>query len=217
LTVLPACRRVLIFTAVLLLARTSDARADFLITPFVGSTFGGSTTVLDLDFGAVSSKHWMFGASAAWLSDQVLGVEGEFATVPGFFQNSSGTDLVTSSRVTTLTGSVILALPISVTRESLRPYVTGGLGLMHASAEDLINFIESECASGRSGASSVTCPGDWLGLQLGAGAIGLISQRAGVRFDLRHFRALSRDVTLRGERTSKLSFWRATVGVTLRY
>jgi hypothetical protein len=203
LTVLPAYRRVLIFTAVLLFAPSTDARADFLITPFVGSAFGGSTTVLDFEFGA-STKHWTFGANAAWLSDHVLGVEGDFATVPGFFQNSSGTGLVIGSRVTTLTGSVIAALPLSVTRESLRPYLTGGLGLIHASGEDLIKLNES-------------LPGNWLGLQLGAGAIGLISQRAGVRFDLRHSRALSRDLTLRGERTSKLSFWRATVGVTLRY
>jgi opacity protein-like surface antigen len=201
LSVVPAYRRVLIFTAVLLFARSTDARADFLITPFVGSVFGGSTTLLDLDVGAVSSKHWTFGASAAWLSDHVLGVEGDFATAPGFFQNSGGNGLVIGSRVTTLTGNVIAALPLSVTRESLRPYVTGGLGLVRARAEDLV------------GLQSV----DSLGLQLGAGAIGLISQRAGVRFDLRHSRALSRDLTLRGERTSKLSFWRATFGVTLRY
>ena len=204
MTVLPAYRRVLVVTAILLFARSTDAQADFLITPFVGSAFGGRTTVLDLDFGAASSKHWTFGASAAWLSDRVLGVEGDVATVPGFFQNSRGTDLVLGSRVTTLTGSIIAALPLSVTRESLRPYLIGGLGLMHASGEDLINLNES-------------LPGSWLGLQLGAGAIGLLSQRAGVRFDLRHSRALSRDLTLRGERTSKLSFWRATVGVTLRY
>jgi opacity protein-like surface antigen len=104
--------------------------------------------------------------------------------------------------VTTLTGSVLAALPLSVSRESLRPYITGGVGLIHAAAEDLIGLNES---------------GDWLGLQIGAGAIGLVTERAGVRFDLRHSRALSRDSTLRGERTSKLSFWRATVGLTLRY
>jgi hypothetical protein len=201
LNVLPAYRRVLILTAVLLFARSTDARADFLITPFVGTAFGGSTTLLDLDFGAASSKHWTFGAGAAWLSDHILGVEGDFATVPGFFQNKGGNGLVIGSRVTTLTGNVIAALPLSVTRESLRPYVTGGLGLMRARAEDLIS-VQS---------------GNWLGLQLGAGAIGMLNQRAGVRFDLRHSRALSRDLTLRGERTSKLSFWRATVGVTLRY
>jgi hypothetical protein len=202
LTSLTALRRVLLLTVVCLCAEAPYARADFLITPFVGSAFGGRTTLLDLDIGAASAKHWTFGGSAAWLSDYVIGVEADFATVPGFFQNSSGTGLVTGSRVTTLTGNVLAALPLSVSRESLRPYVSGGLGLIHAAAEDLIGLNES---------------GDWLGLQVGGGAIGLITERAGVRFDLRHSRALSRDTTLRGERTSKLSFWRATVGVTLRY
>jgi hypothetical protein len=59
--------------------------------------------------------------------------------------------------------------------------------------------------------------GNWVGLQLGAGAIGFINDRTGIRFDLRNSRSLSRDTTLLGERKSKLSFWRATVGVTLRY
>jgi hypothetical protein len=195
-------RPVLLLTALCVFGDASSARADFLVTPFVGGVFGGRTTLLDLDTGAASARHWTFGGSAAWLSDQVLGVEADFATVPGFFQNSSGTGLVTDSRVTTLTGNVLAAMPLSITRESLRPYVSGGLGLMHASVEDLIGLNES---------------GDWLGLQIGGGAIGLITERAGVRFDLRHCRALSRDTTLRGERTAKLSFWRATVGVTLRY
>jgi hypothetical protein len=202
LTVLTTPGRVLLLTVVCVLADASYARADFLITPFVGSVFGGRTTLLDLDTGAAAARHWTFGGSAAWLSDQVLGVEADFATVPGFFQNSSGTGLITGSRVTTLTGNVLAAVPLSVTRESLRPYVIGGLGLMHATADDLIGLNES---------------GDWLGLHVGGGAIGLITERAGVRFDLRHCRALSRDSTLRGERASKLSFWRASIGVTLRY
>jgi opacity protein-like surface antigen len=202
LTSLTAFRRVLLLTACFLCTGHVDAHADFLVTPFIGSAFAGSTTLLDLDTGAASAKHWTFGGGAAWLSDQVLGVEAEFAMVPGFFENSSGTGLITGSRVTTLTGNVLAALPLSVSRESLRPYVTGGLGLIHATADDLIGLNES---------------GDWLGLQVGAGAIGLISDRTGVRFDLRHTRALSRDTTLRGERASKLSFWRAAVGFTLRY
>lgn len=202
MTSFTAFRRVLLLAAVFLCAGGVEARADFLITPFIGSAFGGRTTLFDLDIGAASAKHWTFGGGAAWLSDQVLGVEADFAMVPGFFENSSETGLITGSRVTTLTGNVLAALPLSVSRESLRPYVTGGLGLIHATADDFIGLNES---------------GDWLGLQLGAGAIGLISDRTGVRFDLRHFRALSRDTTLRGERASKLSFWRATVGFTLRY
>jgi len=195
--------RILLLTFCLLCVRATDASADFFITPFVGNVFGGNTTLLDLDVGAASSKHWTFGASAAWQSDGIFGVEADFATVPGFFQNSDETDLVIGSRVTTLTGNVVAAFPLSITRESLRPYVIGGLGLIHASAEDLIDLDETG--------------GDWLGLQLGGGAIGMLTDRAGVRFDLRHSRTLSRDTTLRGERTSKLSFWRFTVGVTLRY
>ena len=198
----PPRGRILVLAILFLCCQVAEARADFFITPFLGSEFAGSTTLLDLDTGAASSKHWTFGGSAAWLSDGILGVEADFSIVPGFFQNSSGTGLVIGSRVTTLTGSVIVALPLSVTRESLRPYAVGGLGLLHASSEDILSLNES---------------GDWLGLQIGAGAIGLITNRAGVRFDLRHLRALSRDTTLRGEQTSKLSFWRATVGVTLRY
>lgn len=198
----PARGRILVLAVLFLCCQVAEARADFFITPFLGSEFAGSTTLLDLDTGAASSKHWTFGGSAAWLSDRILGVEADFSVVPGFFQNSSGTGLVIGSRVTTLTGSVIVALPLSVTHESLRPYAVGGLGLLHATSEDILSLNES---------------GDWLGLQIGAGAIGLITNRAGLRFDLRHLRALSRDTTLRGEQTSKLSFWRATVGVTLRY
>lgn len=186
----------------LLCSGAADSSADVLFTPFFGSVFGGRTTLLDLDIGAAEAKHWVFGGSAAWLSDRILGVEADFAMVPGFFENESGTGLVLDSRVTTLSGGVIAALPVSVTRESLRPYVTGGLGIMHAGTEDLIGLNESS---------------NWLALQIGGGAIGLITDRAGVRFDLRHARALSRDMTLRGERTSKLSFWRATIGVTLKY
>jgi hypothetical protein len=182
-----------------------DARADFLLTPFLGTQFGGKTassTLLDLDLAA-GSRHWIFGGSAAWLSDQFFGVEADFATVPGFLQES-GADfsLVSGSRVTTLSGNVIVAVPLAVSRESLRPYVIGGLGLVHASTEDPVGLNEDQ---------------DWAGLQVGGGAAGFITRRAGVRFDLRHTRALSRGVNLRGERSSRLSFWRATFGVTIRY
>jgi opacity protein-like surface antigen len=202
LTRYAALVRILLFSLFLSCAPSATANADFLFTPFLGSTFGGDTTLLDLDVGAASAKHWTFGGSAAWLSDQIFGVEADFAMTPGFFENSTGTGLVVSSRVTTFTGNVIAAFPLSVTRESLRPYVTGGLGLMRASAEDLIGLNEG---------------GNWIGLQLGAGAIGFINDRTGVRFDLRNSRSLSRDATLLGERKSKLSFWRVTVGVTIRY
>jgi hypothetical protein len=189
-------------TLLMLCCRAQTAQADFLVSPFFGPVFGGNTTLLDLDIGAATSQHWVFGAAVGWLSDQILGAEADFATIPGFFENSEGTGLVTASRVSTISGNVIAALPLSITHESLRPYVTGGLGLMRASIEDLIGLTESN---------------NLLAMQVGGGAIGFIGERAGLRFDLRHSRALERDLNLRGDKRPKLSFWRATVGVTIRY
>ena len=40
-----------------------------------------------------------------------------------------------SSRVTTLSGNVMVAAPLAITRESLRPYVVAGLGLTQARTE----------------------------------------------------------------------------------
>jgi hypothetical protein len=86
----------------------------------------------------------------------------------------------------------------------LRPYILGGLGLVHVSVQEPVGlFIQTDNS---------------LGLQLGGGALGFITNRTGVRFDLRNVRSLERTtdvITL--ERESKLSFWRATIGVTIRY
>jgi len=111
---------------------------------------------------------------------------------------------VLDSSVTTATGSVLLAVPLSVTRESLRPYLTGGLGLMHASSSDVVGLFSFD--------------ENLLAMTLGGGAIGLITPRTGFRFDLRHFRSLSPDAsatTTSG--IARLSFWRATAGVVIRY
>ena len=79
--------------------------------------------------------------------------------------------------MTTLFGNFLLALPISITRESLRPYAVAGLGWVHASANDIIGF------------NAVS--NDFLGLALGGGAIGFVSDTAGLRFDLRYFKSVS--------------------------
>ena len=68
----------------------------------------------------------------------MLGAELDFGYVPRFFES----DLMLNqqgSNATTLTGNVIVAVPLSVTRESLRPYVTVGMGLLHARVEDFIS------------------------------------------------------------------------------
>jgi hypothetical protein len=191
-----------VLAALFLSAPAAEAHADWLITPFVGTTFGAETTMIDPGGGA-SVKHWIFGGSGTFLSDQIFGVEADFAWVPGFFEGEDAQDLVRASRVTTLFGNIIAAVPLAVSRESLRPYIVGGLGLVHLSRNDPVPLDTG---------------GNSLGLQLGGGAVGLITERTGVRFDLRQIRTVGH---VRNELTgvpgTRLSFWRATVGVTFRY
>ena len=193
--------RVLVLLVLWALAPAAEARADWLLTPFIGMTFGAETAFLQLAPRAASSKHPIYGGSAAWLSDNVFGIEAEVAFAPDFFEGDDPLDLVLGSHVTTVFGSVVAAVPVSVTRESLRPYLVGGLGLVSARIEDYLRLAGND---------------ESLGLQLGGGALGFLSNHIGLRFDLRYVRTLRRDTTVRAERQTKLSFWRATVGVVIR-
>jgi hypothetical protein len=185
----------------LLLFHPSPARADWLITPYLGMGFAGETTFLLLERGAGESK-LTFGASVALLGDGFLGVEGDIAHTPGFFQGDDPLGVIQSSRVTTMGGNVMVLAPLVVTRESLRPYLVGGLGLVQVRIRDEIDLIPQNH--------------DVLGLTLGGGAIGMLSERTGVRFDLRHLKAVT-GPSSPAEGTSRLSFWRASLGVIIRY
>ena len=191
----------------LLLALTPrPASADWLITPFIGTAFAGETTLQVLSSGQIPKKV-TFGVSAALLSDGVFGIEASVGHTAGFFSADNdplGLFKTSSSRVTTLDGSIIVAAPLGLTRDSLRPYLIGGLGLMQARSGDPASIFPIDQ--------------NFLGVTLGGGAIGLLSPRTGVRFELRHFKAASgADGPLAREGLSRLSFWRASVGLTLRY
>lgn len=183
----------------------ATASADWLITPFIGTAFSGETTLLILAPGT-REKKITFGITGTLLSDGVLGIEAGVSHVPGFFSGKDPLGLfrTTSSRVTTVDGSVIVAAPISVTRESLRPYLIGGVGLMQARSDDAVSIFPIDK--------------DFLAVNVGGGAIGMLTPRTGVRFELRHFKAASgANGPFAREGLSRLSFWRASVGVTLRY
>jgi hypothetical protein len=186
---------------VLALGPAVPAGADWLLIPFAGTAFGGETSLVTFE-GTTGSAHTVFGVSASWLSDQIIGVEADVMYAPGFFERSGGL-LILDSAVTTLSGGVIVAVPVTITRESLRPYLVGGLGMIHAESTDSIEFLPVDRT--------------FAGLHVGGGAMGFVSTRTGYRFDLRHFRSLSRDeVLLTGTRRSKLSFWRLSIGVMIR-
>jgi hypothetical protein len=181
------------------LAAPVPLHADIFLSPFTGVKFKGATNELDFGNGAADTKLTL-GVSTIVLADAGVGGEIEFGYNPRFFDGES---LGTRSGVTTLFGDVVLALPIGITRESLRPYAVGGLGWIHASANDLIGF----------GPVS----NDFLGLALGVGAIGFVTDTTGLRFDLRYLKSVSSgDVSELNQESARIRFWRATVGLVFR-
>lgn len=192
--------------AVLVLAGApAAARADWLVGPLAGIAFGGETTRRGVP--GAERAHVVLGGSAAWLSDHVLGIEGDVAIAPRYFEGDAA-GLVASSNLMTFSGSVIAAVPLAITREGLRPFFVGGLGLLHARAEQKVEVLQvfEDVAD------------DLLAVNVGGGAIGFITARTGVRFEVRHFRSLDRDRDIfSGRSRTRLSFWRATVGVVVRY
>jgi len=99
-------------------------------------------------------------------------------------------------------GNVVLAVPKVITQESLRPYLVGGLGLMHTRVTTTRGALDTES--------------NLLGLNIGGGAIGMLSPRAGARFELRRFKNLTNDTGALTIGGTKLSFWRLTAGLVLR-
>jgi hypothetical protein len=196
--------RLAALTCVLSCTAAAPAAADFLLTPFLGSAFGGDTNIVNFGAGAEKSK-LAVGASVSWLSSGILGFEGDFGYSPRFFEGGALASLtLPHSRVASLTGNILLTLPLSITRESLRPYLVAGAGLLHASTSDaaLVLPIRRNLAA----------------MDIGGGAIGFLDPNVGVRFEVRRFSSLASGDSL-GPLIggSRLSFWRASVGVTVRY
>lgn len=176
--------------------------AEWFIVPFTGASFGSDTNYVDPDLAA-GRTNVAFGVSAGLLGAGLFGVEVDIGTTPGFFERANP-ELVTSSNVTTVMGNLIIAAPLSFTRESLRPYLVTGLGMLHASLDDF-----SEVYSFKR---------DLLGFTVGGGATGYFTNSVGVRFDLRYMRHVNEDESPGvGFGPTRLSLWRASVGVALRY
>ena len=190
-------------TSLLLLAfaagRPAAAAADWLLIPFYGVKFGGDTSLVDPENAAGTVKQ-VFGGSLSLVGDGIIGVEADFGYIPGFFQRDS--IIVVDSRLITLMGNVMVTTPLSWTRESLRPYFIGGAGLMRASLADTLSAFHVD--------------DNLFAIDVGGGVIGFLSDRTGVRFELRYFSSVGRPEVSASFGTARLSHWRASVGLVLK-
>ena len=83
--------------------------------PSIGLTFGGDTSLIDAD-QATGLRKQTYGGTVQWLSDGILGFEGDFGYAPGFFEREATVpSLIIDSSLTTLTGNVVVAIPKRIT------------------------------------------------------------------------------------------------------
>jgi hypothetical protein len=195
-------RRTLVLATSLLLLSARIEAADRQIRPFVGVTFGGGTTFVDPELVAGKAK-LLIGASAVFLGE-MFGAEVDVADAPGFFE-SGDNSLVRGSRVTTVSGNVVVAAPRRLTEYSLRPYLVGGGGLMRVRTTTLFNVFDV----------STIMPM----LDVGVGVVGFLTNRTGVCWEVRRFQGIGSNTTegLTWTGEERLSFWRATMAVAIRY
>jgi hypothetical protein len=196
----------LLAVLVLLLGLASPARAatEWQIRPLAGLTFGGGNSLVDLTGGGRGRTKGIVGVNGG-LIGEIFGIDVDLAHAPGFFDGASqALRLVTSSEVTTLTGSVVVGVPKSRTVYTLRPYFVGGLGVMHASADDYLAVF----------GATLTRPA----VNVGGGATGFISDRIGLNWELRYFRSLGGGNVVNGTSfgPERLSFWRANMALVVK-
>jgi opacity protein-like surface antigen len=192
-------------------ATPRTASADWVITPFVGWNAGGSADVNGSNGNTTNSKfeHKVnYGVSAAAMGAGAVGFEVDFGYSPNFFETgtaNNGFQFTNDSNVTTLTGNVIVGVPIGGHGGSVRPYAVGGVGLIRSNVADTAGFFD------------VTSKNDF-GFDVGAGVMGFFSQNIGVRGDVRYFRGFSGSSdNVTGLGLSNFNFWRTSVGVSFKF
>jgi hypothetical protein len=185
----------------LALAFPQSAAAEWHFTPMVGTTFFIKTPLVDPD-AATDQIHRNFGGSVALLGGGILGAEGLVVWTPGFFTGDKG--LVKRSRTISAMGNIVVTTPRRWTEYSLRPFVSGGFGAIKVSKTEVKAVFPFN--------SNIP------GFNIGGGAIGFLSKRTGIRFDLRYYSSLARSDE--GDDVSfgpvHIRYMTASVGLVLR-
>lgn len=179
---------------------TPSIAGEWQVKPFLGATYGGSTTYSVVGLFAPKA-HFVFGGSGMWLGE-ILGVEGDFGHTSGFFHDPND-QFVTDSGVTTATGNIVVAVPRHLVQYTLRPYLVGGAGMMHVRIDYLGNPVSTSSTL--------------KSMDLGGGVTGFLTNHIGVSWDVRYFRSIDRTIESGQSIGSEhLSFWRATMAVAIR-
>lgn len=183
--------------AMFLLVPAAPARADVVLTPYVGSLFGGD----------LSGSRAAFGGNAAFMGGGIFGAEIGFNYAPEFIKATVNTP---DTAQMSLMGNLIVGIPIMDRDQPghLRPYLTGGAGLFRVSSDedDFFNHVTSNN----------------MALNFGGGLMAFFTDHVGVRTDVRYFRTLTDDDPASGADDvdfdlGDLNFWKWDVGAAFKF
>ena len=181
-----------------ILVSVHTAHAQGFVSPSLGVTLANESGEGRADFGAA------FG----WVDPRApIGVELDIVYAPSFF---GGAGVYGANSVTTVMGNVIIAgggtgrYGLGRRRAaSIRPYVSGGVGVMHE--------VVTTATPGE------RIPNNDLGLNLGVGVMALPRRSVGVRGDVRYYRNLVNNATATNVNFGAFHFWRASIGLVLGF
>ena len=183
--------------AIFLLVPAAPARADVVLTPYVGSLFGG-------DLEGTAGQKCRTVRSAAFMGGGIFGAEVGFNFAPEFFQ-----DTLTSPDIKqiSLMGNLIVGIPMGNADQGgqVRPYVTGGAGLFapRPGNQQLFDRFSSND----------------FAINFGGGIMAFFNEHVGLRGDIRYFRALTDDNPGGGVDfdLTDFNFWKWDVGAAFRF
>ena len=190
-----------IWAAVAVVSAPAAARAEGYVSPWAAVQFGGKLLIPDVR-DEVDRSRWAFGVTAGGMGAGIIGGEIDFGYSPSFFGTANDFGNLT---VLTVMGNVIIGIPIGgTTGGGVRPYVTGGLGL-----------IRTQVDGGELFPTAPTTSSNEAGFNIGGGVMGFFSNHFGIRGDVRYMRAFSGDIVNVIDLHS-LNFTRLSLGVVFR-
>jgi opacity protein-like surface antigen len=171
------------------LAISDPARADSIFSPWVAGIRGRDP----------ATGRRTLGLTAGGMYAGTVGGEADIGFSSNFF------NVPVDNSALTMMANLIVGVPLgSGTGRGLRPYFSGGAGLIRT---------QFDTVTGRDDAQND------LGMNLGGGVMGFLTEHFGVRGDLRHFRSVkegSRTNGLGPDEPDPLRFWRISIGVIIR-
>jgi hypothetical protein len=169
----------------------ATARADGFVSPWAGVQFGGKLE----NIGDIDRGRGAFGVTAGAMGGGVIGGEFDF----GYGPNALGSD---TSMIDAM-GNLIIGVPFGgQSGGGVRPYVSGGVGLLRSQVDSGTVF-------------HVSSANNQFGWDIGGGVMGFFGDHFGLRGDVRFMRTF--DQTIFGiTNVGHLNFTRLSLGVVFR-